>query len=1637
LFRKLRLLSFLVLASFYSAYAQVPVASISATPNSGCAPLAVAFNGNATGPGPYTWSWSFPGGTPSSSNQPNVAVLYNNAGPFTATLIVTNGNGNSIPATYNINVNPIPVANFTQDKTTGCYPTWINFTNLTTPAPGETITSYLWNFGDGQQSNLPSPSHRYTTGGNINVTLYVNNNFGCTGSAQVKNVQQAITLNGGGIFPNFNSSLATSCNLPVTANFNNTTTGPNVKSYLWDFGDGAGFSSNIASPTHNYTTAGNYTVRLAATSTQGCSDTLNLPINITANGNLTDFTVQDTDCFNTIVNFKNISSPNPTSSTWDYGDGSPLDNKKDGQHLYASPGTYTVTLTNTFAGCNGTVSRNIYIVNPPVASFTGTNLTGCKAPLTTSFTNTSSGATSWAWNFGDGTLSNLQNPLSHTYNALGTFVVTLTASSASGCSASATPVTVKIQQPTVNLNNPLSYFGCAPYTFTPSATVAAVDGVATYSWNFGNGNTANTLIAPPQTYGAGSWTVTLTITTTGGCTATATGIVLVGTSKPTPVDFSFVPPSACVASAVQFTSASPSSANKWYWDFGDGNIDNSNNPNPNYSYLKPGTFNVKLTEYDNGCWDTISHAIVVNPPLARFNVATVCGVKNSFTFTDTSLGPVTTYFWDFGDGTNSNSPGPITHIYPGGPPKSYNVTLTATTGTCTNTSPVQTVTANQGATINFSVPSPCANTLFNIATPVDPNVINYLFEFGDGNTSSGSNASLNYAYAKPGTYIVKVVTTTKTGCVDSSGNYPIVIGGPTANFTAPPALTCNALTFTFTDLSTPYPVGSNIVNWFWDFGDGTTSNLPVPPAHTYSTAGTFIPNLTVTDKNGCTSSLDSPVAITVSIPVANFAVSEDSSCPNAPNPIRFTNNSTGGFNPVYTWNFGDGNTSNAVSPLYAYSAVGSYNASLSMTDAYGCTANSLPVKITVDVPVASFTMSGNYSACPPFNVNFTFTGNYALTYDWDFTDGNGAIIKNPSNLFANPGDYNPYLIVKSHGGCVSQSPPQNVHIDGPIGTLSYTPFAGCDSVDVTFNVTTTNVVSFIWNFADGSKPDTTSAPTNTHLYNIPGGPYQPIVTLVDAAGCHISKFGVNFINVDSIAKTQFKVDKNIVCDSGTVIFTDTSQLGSGTVISNYIWDFGDGTPPSSGIFPTITHNFTAVGTYTVTMSITTAGGCSNSFPMNITVAASPKVAINGLLNQCEPAILTFSGTELVVDPNGPLTWSWNFGNGQTGNTQTPNPVSYPKAGEYVVSLTATNTKGCSMMTDTTTPNHLFIYPIPAVNAGADTTICLGVPLQLNATGAATTYTWLPPADPGATLSCLACVNPVANPVPNNTYFVLNGTSIHGCQANDTIQVTVNVTPVVNVSAPDSVCLGQSAQLTATGAAIYNWSPAEGLNNTNIGNPVATPDASQIGNQPSNVITYIVTGYDSKKCFSNVDSIHVTAFNYPVITLASNATINVGSTYQINSSATTNIVSLNWTPSNTLSCADCLTPIATPTKTTKYSLTAINDGGCSTTDSIRVQVVCDGSNFFVPNSFSPNGDGVNDRFIVNGIGLNVIPSITIYNRWGQIVFQKSNFAPNNAADAWDGTFNGQPAPSDVYIYTIQILCNNATLIPYHGNVTLIR
>jgi gliding motility-associated-like protein len=152
---------------------------------------------------------------------------------------------------------------------------------------------------------------------------------------------------------------------------------------------------------------------------------------------------------------------------------------------------------------------------------------------------------------------------------------------------------------------------------------------------------------------------------------------------------------------------------------------------------------------------------------------------------------------------------------------------------------------------------------------------------------------------------------------------------------------------------------------------------------------------------------------------------------------------------------------------------------------------------------------------------------------------------------------------------------------------------------------------------------------------------------------------------------------------------------------------------------------------------------------------------------------------------------------------------------------------------------------------------------------------------------------------------------------------------------------------------------------------------------------------------------------------------------------TNTVTYSWTPVTNLSCTDCPNPVAADTFSTLYKVMVTDSNHCVSYDSIFIKTICDEKNYFIPNTFSPNGDGVNDVFYPRGRSLYNIQSMRVFNRWGQKVFEKRNFPANTQSEGWDGTFNGRPAAVDAYVYIIEVICENAQIISLKGDVTLIR
>jgi gliding motility-associated-like protein len=167
------------------------------------------------------------------------------------------------------------------------------------------------------------------------------------------------------------------------------------------------------------------------------------------------------------------------------------------------------------------------------------------------------------------------------------------------------------------------------------------------------------------------------------------------------------------------------------------------------------------------------------------------------------------------------------------------------------------------------------------------------------------------------------------------------------------------------------------------------------------------------------------------------------------------------------------------------------------------------------------------------------------------------------------------------------------------------------------------------------------------------------------------------------------------------------------------------------------------------------------------------------------------------------------------------------------------------------------------------------------------------------------------------------------------------------------------------------------------------------------------------------------------------TIISGASATLNMIYTGNITSYSWLPVQNLDCPNCPIPVATPRVTTKYAVQVLDRYGCGDKGEVTVQVVCNGQNYFVPNTFTPNGDGSNDIFYPRGTGVFRISALRVFNRWGELVFEKRDFQVNDASAGWNGTYKGQAAKPDVYVYQLDVFCNNGETVRLNGNIALIR
>jgi PKD repeat protein len=1189
--------------------------------------------------------------------------------------------------------------------------------------------------------------------------------------------------------------------------FTDLSTG-NITSRSWTFTSGTPGTSTQTNPTVVWNTPGTFNVKLTVTSPGGSvSTTKQVVIKPQPVANFT-FTVDGLT-----VSF-NSTSVNAVTHEWDFGDGqSSFD--EDPVYTYGAAGNYTVKLTVTNE-C-GTATRTLFVITAPTADFIANPTTGC-APLSVQYTSqASANATAYIWQFQGGTpsTSTQPNPII-LYPTAGTYGVTLTASNVSGSSSMVKTSFIKVNpKPTASFthaDNGLS----VNFTNTSagggnlwSAQTAGATG-AFYSVHFASSNTgwkvgSNGAIVNTNNSGS-TWTAQTSGTLNDlrsvhffdiniGWAVGNNGTIL----KTVNSGNSWISQASGTTNdlrSVHFISANTG------WAVGsNGTIRKTINGGTTWVAQPSGTLNdlrsVRFVDANTGWAVGFNGTILTTNNGGTSWTAQISGTinnLNSVHFVSINIG------WAVGNG------GIILHTANGG-----NTWTAQKSGTTNALNSVYFVSANNGWAVgngglilnttkggnNWSVQtSGTINNLNSVHfidantgwTAGDNNTIlttingaNYVWDFGDTNTSTQQNPT--HDYNASGTYTVTLTVTNSCGTATATKTITIA-GPPTATFTATNLTGCNSLAVQYTNTSTGSPTA---FLWVFPGGSPDTSKL-ANPLVIYNTPGTYSVTLTVSNQFGTSTATQANYVTLNADPKADFTHTISNFT-----TVNFTNISTAGtFPPVvsYLWQFDDGKTSTLANPVHVYTTDGTYKVKLIATNVCGADTMTQTVVI-VTPPTANFTATP-VSGCVPMTVQFANESSAnATTYNWSFPGGNpsSSNAPNPSVTYATAGNYSVILTVGNAAGTSTSEKASFV-------VTNTKPSPGFDQSTsgrtLTLSNTSTNANTYSWAFGDGNN-STQNNPIHTYIND---GTYT--VTLTASNGCGDAT-STKTVVIVTPPTANFSATPTVGCPGLTVKYNNTSSNNATT----FTWTFPGGNPSTSTVQnPTVT--YATAGTYSATL-VASNSQFSDTRVLNNFVQVNPTPTA-GFSSSNNGATASFTNTSVNA-----TTYSWAFGDNNSSTQQNPTH-NYATDGTYTVTLTATNACGTA-----TSSKTVVIVTTPTANFNANNTNgCAPLTVQFNNTSSsnATTFQW---EFPGGTPSSSSDKNPTVTYSAAGVYSV---TLTSGNAAGSGTAVQSNY---VNVAAGPKA--GFSSSVSGLTASFTNSSTNGNSYSWNFGDTKTSTDAN--------------------------------------------------------------------------------------------------------------------------------------------------------------------------------------------------------------------
>ncbi|MEO8771567.1 MAG: PKD domain-containing protein [Ferruginibacter sp.] len=1269
----------------------------------------------------------------------------------------------------------------------------------------------------------------------------------------------------------------------------------------------------------------------------------------------------------------------PASSvSWDFGDGSPEGTGDTITHTYLLPGTYTVTMNVILvSGCSGVYQATVRVINPTgTFDYSGGNF--CNS-TTVNFNATMSHADTLVYNFGDGnsTTTN-QTSISHSYSSAGIYIPGLTLISNQGCNIvlpGTDTIRIEILHPDFSINETRNC-GFTVVDFKDIST--SYFGVANASWLFDDGTTATGTNVSHTYTATGTYPVQLIITGVNGCIDSITQQVHVVVNN---VPFAAIsgPASVCLHTPATFTSTTVSAdvINTLEWTASD----NSTGSGATFTneFLQPGTYTVQLAAGTvNGCFDTATVQITINPAIDMVQPSNIeiCDGSIIPTIAFNSATTGTTYTWTNDDpsiGLASNGTGDITSF------TATNITLLPVTATITVTPNGNGSCPGSSKTFTITVSpiptiaQPANQTVCNRGA-TDPVVINSF-------TRNTNTVTFNWTNDQPGIGLA------------ASGT------GNIASFTA-----INSSAFPVTATITVSMVSSNgcpAVPQTFTITVNPTPDMTQP-------AGQVICNLTNTN------------TIIFESTVSGAAYSWTNSQPSIGLAATGTD-SIASFNAI----------NNNTLPVTANITVSGLS--------NGCHGTPASFSIVVN-PTPDVNQPADQSVCTGHPTTVVdFTGAVAGTiYNWTNNipsiglpaNGSGDLLSFNPNNSSNTNLVASIVVTPSANGCTGTPKTFAITIfptPGMIQPLNQYQCNGEQTAAMTF-ISPVAGVNFTWTNSLPSVGLAASGAGNIPSFTTINNTSQTIVAAITVTASTNNCPGIPktfFITVDPTPDIAQPANQT-VCSGETI--TATAFVGS-VIGTTYSWinsavniglaANGNGDIPS--FIATNNTHFPITAIIQVTGSANSCGSVVKVF--TITVNPSPAIDEPDNMIVCNKVATT------VIPLSGPVsgtvfTWKNNtpsIGLAITGSGDIPSFTAINNTNAPVIAtiiISGMNVT-CGAVLDTMT---ITVNPSAAVQASNDQNVCAGSIVQLSATGAAQ-YSW----SPATGLSCVDCANPTVTPTDSIMYKV-KAISALGCSGYDSVLLIVRNPFQMRTPPNDTICTGRSVNLSASNANTYIWSPATGLDHANIANPTATPTVTT---------HYQVVGYDAYHCFTDTGHVTIAVGPTPTVHIGGNQTMINGAPITFNPTIQNGpIVQYSWTPAAELSCSDCPSPSTTIHNNTAYTLTVVNSFGCSAVDSIFVTAFCEKAEVFVPNAFTPDGDGLNDVLVIRGSGVHV-KSFRVFNRWGVLIFEKQNFSPNDIKYGWDGKVRGVAATPDVYVYTAEVVCDNGSVYTYKGNTTILK